>query len=144
MSNNREQIIAKLHQDHAYMLELIGRIRSLCESGAQDQDCSRCDPVKRVPCHMNIDHLIRTLVDVTLRHNLIESACMEDGVPREHRIAHNRAHLKISETMRNIKVDFKDSGDGVLAIDQVSHALDTLIAHLAEFDQPMERYLLEA
>lgn len=144
MSNDRVQIIAKLHQDHVYMAELIKRIRLICDSGSPDEDCHQCDPGRRIPCHMNIEHLIRTLVEVTIRHNLIESACMEEGVPREHRIAHNRAHLDISETMRSIRLDFKENGDGIVAIEQISSVLDQLDAHLANFNRAMEQFLLEA
>ena len=84
------------------------------------------------------------LREITLRHNLMESACMVGQVPEEHRVAHNRAHLQIAEKMRAIRLNFRRRGNGALAIRDVSEVLELLTSHLAEYDQQLESYLLAA
>jgi hemerythrin len=144
MSPDREQVVLKLRQDHEYMVELMHRITSLCARRQAAEDCDGCPSGQRGLCHDNIEQLIRTFVEVTLRHNLIESAYMAEIAPPAHRIAHNRAHLEIAEQMKAIRVVFAHGGNGIAAIDGIDRALETIAAHLVEFDKPLEQYLLDA
>lgn len=144
MSDDQEQIVIKLRNDHKFMVELMERIKALCAQGETVQGCHACLPGQRSLCHENLDQLIKTFVDVTLRHNLVESACMDNKVPREHRVEHNRAHLKIADQMKAIRLVFKGNGDGVVAIEGIATVFETLSQHLSEFDAPLERYLLTA
>ena len=144
MQHDREQLVAKLRQDHEYMAELMAQIRQLCLRGDVVENCNACTVGQRTLCTSDIVHSIRTFIDVTLRHNLIESACMADHVPREHRIAHNRAHIAIAEQLEGIRQAFSESGNGVVAVAGLAALFDTLAAHLDEFDHPLEQYLLAA
>ena len=139
---DQEQIVIKLRSDHAFMVELMERIKALCSGGDTVENCYGCASNHRALCHENIDQLVKSFVDVTLRHNLVESACMQNSVPREHRIAHNRAHMEIAEQMKAIRLIFKQNGDGVTAIVGISEVFKTLSNHLTEFDSQLEQYLL--
>ena len=144
MSAMREQDVERIHRDHQHILELIARIQSECVQRERVENCNSCQPNRRVVCHGNIEQLIKTLVDLTMKHNLIESMYMEDGVPQAHRAAHNRAHMKIAEQLKAIRVVFAADGNGVLAVEGVEQALATLLAHFDEFDRELESYLLAA
>jgi hemerythrin len=142
MSEIREQDVGKIHRDHDHMLELIARIKAVCTQRERVDSCNTCQPNVRVVCRGNIEQLIKTFVEVTLKHNLIESMYMEDGVPPAHRVAHNRAHLVIAEQLKAIRVVFAEDGNGILAIEGVDQALATLMAHFKDYDQDLEGYLL--
>jgi hypothetical protein len=144
MQGDREQLVSKLRQDHEYMAALMAQIRHLCLRGDGVDHCNGCSVGQRTMCSSDIALAIRTFVDVTLRHNLIESACMAEHVPREHRVAHNRAHIAIAEQLEGIRQAFGESGNGVVAVAALAALFDTLAAHLDEFDHPLERYLLAA
>ncbi len=144
MHADRQQVVTKLRQDHEYMLASMERIRSLCARSESATNCDGCHPGHRMVCHENIDQLIRSFVEMTLRHNLIESACMGDDVPRAHRLAHNRAHLEIAEQMKAIRIDFDEGGNGIVAIEGIERVLESIARHMTEFDQPLEAYLLAA
>ena len=142
MSEIREQDVGNIHRDHDHMLELIARIKAVCTQRERVDSCNTCQPNLRVVCRGNIEQLIKTFVEVTLKHNLIESMYMEDGVPPAHRVAHNRAHLVIAEQLKAIRVVFAEDGNGILAIEGVDQALATLMAHFKDYDQDLEGYLL--
>lgn len=144
MHCDREQLVAKLRQDHEYMDELMAQIRRLCLHGEGAENCAGCTVSQRTLCTSDIVQSIRSFVDVTLRHNLIESACMADHVPRDHRVAHNRAHIAIAQQLEGIRRSFSESGNGVVAVAELAALFATLDAHLDEFDHPLEAYLLAA
>jgi hemerythrin len=95
-------------------------------------------------CQGNIEQLIRTFVEITLKHNMIESLYMEDGVPSAHRIAHNQAHLAMAEQMKSIRVVLSEDRNCVLAIEGIDQVLETLKRRFEEYDQLLESYLLMA
>ena len=144
MQCDREQLVSKLRQDHEYLDELMAQLRHLCLRGDGVENCTGCTVGQRTLCNSDIVLSIRTFVDVTLRHNLIESACMADHVPREHRVAHNRAHIAMAEQLEGIRQAFSESGNGVVAVAALAALFDTLAAHVEEFDHPLEQYLLAA
>jgi hypothetical protein len=144
MQCDREQLVAKLRQDHEYMEDLMAQLRHLCLHGDGAANCSGCTVGQRTLCTSDIVQSIRTFVDVTLRHNLIESACMADHVPRDHRVAHNRAHIAIAEQLEGIRQGFGESGNGVVAVAALVALFDSLAAHIEEFDHELEQYLLAA
>lgn len=124
------------------MLQMVGRIKSLCAPGKAVNDCSQCQPNRRMVCQGNVEQLIQAFVEVTLKHNLIESLYMEDGVPPAHRIAHNQAHMAQAEQMRAIRVVLSEDGNCVVAIEGIDRVLETLQAHFKEYDEQLESYLL--
>ena len=126
------------------MIDLAHRIKSLCTQGDEVSNCNGCERSKFQVCHGNIEQQIRTFVEFTLKHNLIESLYMDDGVPKAHRIAHTQAHLNIAQQMKTIRAVFSEDGNCILAIDGIDNVLEALLAHIEEFDQPLERYLLTA
>jgi hemerythrin len=140
----RETAVERINQDHGYMIELARRIKAMCTQGDEVSDCSGCERNKFQVCHGNIEQQIRSFVEFTLKHNLIESLYMEDGVPKAHRIAHTQAHLNIAQQMKSIRAVFSEDGNCILAIEGIDHVLEALLAHIKEFDQPMEHYLLAA
>lgn len=142
MSADRQQIVIKLRQDHAYIVDLMQRITALCTQRETTENCEGCESGQRNICHENIGQLVRTFVEVTLRHNLIESAYMAELVPVAHRVAHNRAHMAIAEQLQAIRVIYAANGNGVLAIAAVERTIATIAAHLAEHDRELEAYLL--
>lgn len=144
MKSDQEPLVAKLRQDHEYMVELMEEIRRLCIRGDSSENCTSCSLSQRVICGSNIEQAIRDFVEVTLRHNLIESACMDSHVPRAHRVAHNLAHLEIAEQLEAIRRGFAASGNGVVAVNEIGALLDAQAAHFAEYDLPLEKYLLAA
>lgn len=139
---DNEQIVAKLRQDHAYMVALMERIATLCTQTQARSDCNACPSEHHSLCQDTLEQLILRFADVTLRHNLVESACMSDRVPREHRQAHNEAHLAIAKEIQAIRQLFRKDGNGIAAIQQVGQVLAMLRKHLLEYDQPLESYLL--
>lgn len=142
MSGMREQDVEKIRRDHDHMLGLIERIKAECTQRGRVDNCNACLPNLRVVCRGNIEQLIKSFVEVTLKHNLIESMYMEDGVPSTHRVAHNRAHMVIAEQLKAIRVIFSEDGNGILAIEGVDQALATLMTHFKDYDQELEGYLL--
>ena len=144
MKSDQEPLVAKLRQDHEYMMELMGEIRALCVRAEPIENCTICPVSQRALCGSNIEQSIRVFIEVTLRHNLIESACMDINVPRAHRIAHNLAHIEMAEQMETIRRAFVASGNGAVAVESIVALLDTLATHFAEYDLPLEKYLLAA
>lgn len=142
MATAREQDVEKIRRDHQHMLELIACIKAECTQRDKVDNCNACDSSLRHLCHGNIEALIKTFVDATLKHILIESMYMEEGVPQAHRIAHNRAHMEISLQLKEIRVVFSRDGNCILAIEGVDQALASLLKHFTEFDQQLEDYLL--
>ena len=142
MTTAREQDVNKIRRDHEHMLELISRIQAECKQREQVNNCNACDTSLRHLCHGNIEALIKTFVDVTLKHILIESMYMEEGVPHAHRIGHNRAHMDISLQLKEIRVVFSRDGNCILAIEGVDQIRASLLRHFTEYDQQLEIYLL--
>ncbi|QID17976.1 hypothetical protein G3580_10185 [Nitrogeniibacter mangrovi] len=139
-----ENTLAKLHADHAYMDALIRQIAGLCVSRGAVDSCDQCRPNRRTLCRSNVEQLIHTFVQVTLKHNLLESQCMEDEVPAEHRIAHNRAHARIGEQLQQLRAIFADDGNSLVAIEGIDRVQAALDDHLIEFDEALEAYLKAA
>lgn len=144
MSAIGEQEVEKIRRDHGRMLELIERIKAECTQRDSIDNCNRCDSNLRVVCHGNIEQLIKAFVELTLKHNLVESMYMENGVPQAHRVAHNRAHMAIAQQLKSIRVVFSEDGNCILAIEGVDKALNSLQAHFEEYDRQLEGYLLAA
>jgi len=142
MTQIGEPAVERMCRDHALMLEMVQRIKSLCTQSNEVDNCNRCQLDQRQACQGNIEQLIRTFVEFTLKHNLIESLYMEDGAPVAHRIAHNQSHLILAEQMKAIRVVLSEDGNCVLAIEGIDRVLETLQAHFKEYDQQLEGYLL--
>lgn len=139
-----ESSIEKLHDDHAYLHALIERMRSCCTPGAARTDCRSCQPAKQRLCRSNVEQLIRTFIQTTLKHHLLESLLMENHVPEPHRQAHNAAHLVLAERLDQIRAVLADDGETVLAIDGLEQFESDLMAHETGFDGPMLQYLQRA
>jgi hemerythrin len=138
----REEAIDRMRRDHEAMLDLIRRIQALCSERGQVNDCHGCSEDRRAYCRSHVEQLVRAFVEATLKHNAMESLYMEDGVPQEHRRAHNRAHMSIAELLKNIRIVLASDGNTVKAIEGIDEVLAALTAHFAEFDAHLERYLL--
>ena len=136
-----DEAVERMHRDHAYMLDLIHRIKATCDRSDRIDNCRDCQSNHREFCHSNIEQLVRAFVEATLKHNAIESLYMADNVPKAHRIAHNNAHLVIAEQLRAIRVIFTEDGNCVLAIHGIDKVLQTLQSHFQEFDRHLEDYL---
>ena len=136
--------IVRIRRDHERMLELIDRIRAECNQRDKINHCNDCTSDRRGACQGNIEQLIRSFVESTLKHNLIESMFMEDRVPDEHRIAHNQAHLEIAQQLKAIRAIFSECGNKILAIEGIERVHQTLIAHFRDYDKPLESYLNDA
>ena len=130
MSSVGEDAVGRIHRDHGRMMEMIDRIRAECGQSNTIQHCNDCHAPHRAVCQGNIDLLIRAFIEATMKHSLIESMFMEDRVPAAHRMAHNQAHMAISQQLK--------------AIDGIDEIQETLLSHFRDFDQPLERYLNEA
>lgn len=142
MPQIREQAAERMRRDHESLLEMVQRIKSSGTQRQQVDSCKQCPPNPRMVCQGNIEQLIRTFVEITLKHNMIESLYMEDGVPTAHRVAHNQAHLAMAEQMKSIRVVLSEDRNCVLAIEGIDRVLETLKKHFEEYDQPLESYLL--
>ena len=144
MRSDQEHLVAKLRQDHEYMIELMEEIRDLCIREEPEKSCTACPVSRRAVCGSNIEQSIRVFIEVSLRHNLIEAACMDIHVPRAHRIAHNLAHIEMAEQMEAIRRAFEASGNGAVAVEAIGALLDSHATHFVEYDLPLEKYLLAA
>lgn len=142
MSPIREQAAERIRRDHENLINLVRRIKASCTQSGKVDNCNDCELSQPQVCHGNIEQLVRSFVEVTLKHNLVESLYMEQGVPQAHRIAHNQAHMQMAEQMKAIRVVFSKDGNCVLAIEGIDSVLAALQAHFAEFDQQLEGYLL--
>jgi hemerythrin len=140
----REEAVARMRRDHAGMIELIRRIQGACTQPAAVDNCNHCPSSQRELCGSEIEQLLRAFVEATLKHNVIESLYMEQGVPAAHRQAHNRAHQRIAERLKTIRVVLAGDGNCVLAVNGIDEVLAELLAHFSEFDEQLERYLLTA
>lgn len=136
-----DEAVERMRRDHAYMLDLIHRIKASCDRSDKIDNCRDCGSNHREFCHSKIEQLIRTFVETTLKHNAIESLYMAENVPKAHRIAHNNAHLAIAEQLRAIRVIFSEDGNCVLAIHGIDEVLQTLQSHFHEYDRALEAYL---
>ncbi len=134
--------IQKIRSDHEYMIELLDRIEASCDQIGVLSHCNQCRFEHRELCHGNIEQLIRAFVEVTLKHNLVESTFMGESVPDAHRIAHNQAHLAIAEELKAIRVVFRQDGNGVQAIEGITQVRASLFAHFQDYDRQLEEYLL--
>ncbi len=137
----REEATEKMRRDHDLLLQLIERILAHCDQRDKISSCHDCHSSQRGVCHGNIEQLIRTFVEITLKHNLVESMYMEDFVPSEHRIAHNEAHMAIAQQLREIRVVFTGDGNGIKAIEGIERVRDSLLTHFTEHDQQLQIYL---
>ena len=138
----REEAAERIRRDHDHLIALVRRIKASCTQSDKVDNCNVCELNKTEVCHGNIEQLVRSFVEVTLKHNLIESLYMEEGVPQAHRIAHNQAHMEMAEQMKAIRVVFSKDGNCVLAIEGIDSVLASLQAHFEEYDQQLECYLL--
>jgi hemerythrin len=139
----REEAAVRMRRDHDLMIDLIQRIKASCTQIGVVDNCKQCQPGRREVCNSNVEQLVRAFVEVTLKHNAMESLYMEECVPPEHRIAHNQAHMTISEQLKAIRVVLSGDGNCVLAIEGIDHVLASLQAHFVEYDRHLEGYLLE-
>lgn len=140
----REQAIEKMRRDHGHMLQLIERIQAQCDQRDRLDNCKDCHSSQRGVCHGNIEQMIRSFVEMTLKHNLIESMYMDEIVPTAHRIAHNQAHMDIAQQLKEIRVVFSGDGNGIQAIEGIDRIRETLFAHFKEHDEKLEGYLAAA
>src|SRR5574343_622629 len=115
MSPINSKAVEMMLRDHEHLLQLIQRIEDQCNPPPRPERCHDCPDIQRGICHGNIEQLIRTFVEITLKHNLVESMYMDDFVPSEHRIAHNAAHMEIARQLREIRVVFSGDGNGIVA-----------------------------
>ena len=143
MTPIREEAAGRMRRDHDAMIDLIRRIKASCTEVGIVTNCNHCQPDRRQVCHSGVEQLIRAFVEVTLKHNVMESLYMEDCVPALHRQAHNQAHMTIAEQLKAIRVVLSGDGNCVLAIEGIDQVLSSLQAHFTEFDQQLESYLLE-
>lgn len=139
-----EDAVARIRRDHERMLQLVERIRSECSQQGKIDNCNDCNPTLRHVCHGNIEQLIRSFVESTLKHNLMESMFMEELAPQAHRIAHNQAHMDIAQQLKEIRVVFSEDGNCVLAIEGIDRVQQTLLAHFRDYDLQLENYLVTA
>ena len=140
MPSNGEDAVARIRRDHERMLQMVERIRSECTQQGKIDHCKDCAPNRRGVCHGNIEQLIRSFVETTLKHNVIESVFMEEVAPAAHRIAHNQAHMEIAQQLKAIRVVFSEDGNCVLAIEGIERIHQTLLAHFTDYDQQLETY----
>ncbi len=138
----RAQAAERIRRDHDIMICLVRRIKATCTQSGKVDNCNDCELSQRPVCHGNIEQLVSAFVEVTLKHNLLESVFMQSGVPHAHRIAHNQAHMDIAQQLKAIRVVFAEDGNCVLAIEGVDQILETLKSHANEYDQALECYLL--
>lgn len=144
MNSDCQQLVLKLHEDHAYLQALMAQISALCDRGDPVVGCNGCAPQQRTSCSSDIENLVRTFIEATLHHNMLESACMQDIAPREHRHAHNQAHLMIAERLKAVRLDFRQTGNGVAAIRDIGKIMPLLREHIDSYDEQLEAYLLAA
>ena len=144
MNTDCQQLVLKLHEDHAYLQALMAQISALCDRGELAAGCNGCAPKQRTSCNSDIENLIRTFIEATLHHNMLESACMQEIAPREHRHAHNQAHLMIAERLKSVRLDFRQTGNGVAAIREIAEIMALLTEHINSYDEQLEAYLLAA
>ena len=144
MTQSREYEVKRIHQDHEYLFQLIEKVKNACADVGERKVCWECPQTQRGVCQGNVQQLIRHLVEVTLKHHLLESVFMADKVPKDHRVAHMQSHVKIAEEMKSIRVIFSEDGNCILAIEGVERVLASLALHIGEFDLPLEDYLLTA
>ena len=137
----RDQAAEKMRRDHEHMLGLIERIVSYCDQRDRLASCNDCQSTQHTVCHGNIELLIRAFVEMTLKHNLVESMYMNEIVPSEHRIAHNQAHMDIAQQLKEIRLVFTADGNGIQAIEGIDRVRQTLMEHFRDHDQQLEAYL---
>lgn len=140
MPSNGDDAVERIRRDHERMLQLVDRIRSECTQQGKIDNCKDCAPNRRGVCHGNIEQLIRSFVETTLKHNVIESMFMDEVAPAAHRIAHNQAHMEIAQQLKAIRVVFSEDGNCVLAIEGIDRIHQTLQAHFTDYDQQLEIY----
>lgn len=138
----REEAVDRMHRDHEAMLELIRRVQGLCSERGHGGQCAACGDERQGYCRSHVEQLVRAFVEATLKHNAMEALYMDDGVPDEHRRAHNRAHMAIAEQLKGIRIVLASDGNTVRAIEGVDAVLASLTAHFAEYDSHLERYLM--
>lgn len=136
-----DDAVERIRRDHERMLQLVERIRSECTEQGKVDHCNDCTPNRRGVCQGNIEQLIRTFVETTLKHNVIESMFMEEVAPAAHRLAHNRAHMEIALQLKAIRVIFSEDGNGVQAIEGIDQIHQALLTHFEDYDLQLEGYL---
>lgn len=144
MSPINSKAVEMMLRDHEHLLQLIQRIEDQCNPPPRPERCHDCPDIQRGICHGNIEQLIRTFVEATLKHNLTESTFMEGVLPTRDRVAHNRAHLEIAHQLKAIRVVFSGDGNGIQAIEGIARVRQTLHLHFAKHDQLLETCLTRA
>lgn len=136
-----EDGIERMARDHEHMLQLIERIRTECTESNSVSNCKDCAPTRQGVCHGNIEQLIRAFVETTMKHIMIESMLMEEGVPAAHRVAHNQAHMAIAQQLKSIRAVFSEDRNCVLAIEGIEQVHQSLKDHFHDYDQALENFL---
>jgi hemerythrin len=137
------QAIERVRRDHEHLLELAHRIQAVCSQRDKVRNCSDCHANSRHVCHGNIEQLVRLFIEATLKHNVIESIYMDGCVPHAHQVAHNQAHTEIAHKLKEIRVEFSEDGNCIVAIAGIDDVLVALHSHFEEYDSVLESYLLE-
>jgi hemerythrin len=137
-----EHAVEKIRRDHDYLFELMARLEAVCAKRDEEINCRSCGGEVRAVCQGNVSELIQTFTELTLKHHAVEAFYMSDAAPQEHRTAHLKAHIRIAEQLKAIRVQFSDDGNSVTAIDGVEQTVAMIRAHIDEFDRPLEEFLL--
>lgn len=138
----RQQMLARLQTDHAYLAELAGRIENSCTQGTGTSNCDKCEALPHLVCHRNIGDLVGSLIEATTRHHLFEFVLMNEFLPKNLRIAHLQAHISLTDQMTRTRRVLARDGNCVSAIDEVSDVLVLLTRHATEYDRELEDQLL--
>lgn len=137
-----EHALEKIRRDHDYLFELMARLDAVCKLREEEINCRRCGTDRRIVCQGNVQQLVQTFTETTLKHHAVEAFYMADTAPPGHRTAHVRAHMEIAERLKAIRVEFSEDGNCITAIDGIEQAVAAIRAHIDEFDAPLEHFLL--
>ena len=136
-----EDGIERMGRDHEHMMQLIERILAECTQPDTVSNCKDCNPTRQGICHGNIEQLVRSFIETTMKHIMIESMLMAEPVPAAHRIAHNQAHMAIAQQLKAIRVVFSEDRNCVQAIEGIEQVHQALLEHFRDYDQALETFL---
>ena len=59
MNTDCQQLVLKLHEDHAYLQALMAQISALCDRGDLTTGCNGCASQQRTSCTSDIENLMK-------------------------------------------------------------------------------------
>lgn len=127
----------KLDSEHAYLLGIHDRARSICTHAATD--CTRCDEPQRHSCTTIAVDLLTDAIKFMVDHFRHEEELIRRHATPEEADAHLQSHAEISRHMSQLVSDYEDNNTAMCLYRLAETLRAWLVQHVVEHDMPIAR-----